>query len=129
MAATRSGAPGNEILATADIQPVMGAAFPSAPVLAREFQEPGRVSLLRTETGDDPNGFHFLSAALEFADAVQTRQLHDVREAHLFGRDRHDLDASPFDTAVALLNLQELRGKNLPAGSVALVLKGRVGCL
>jgi hypothetical protein len=116
------------ILPSTDIQPVMGAVL-NAPVLARQFQEPRRVGFVWTQAADDPNCFHFLFAALEFADAVQTRQLRHVREAHLFGRHRHHFDAAPFEAPVAFVNLQELRGKNSPAGSVGLVLKGPVGCL
>jgi hypothetical protein len=63
------------------------------------------------------------------ADAVQARQLHDMREVHLLRGDRDDFDAAPLDASVAFLNLEQLRGKNLPAGSVALGPGVRLGCL
>jgi hypothetical protein len=116
------------IFPAADIQPIMSAVL-NAPVLAGQLQQARRIGLVRAQTGNDPNRFHFLPAALELADALQPRQLHNVRKAHLFGRDRHHPDAAPLDSAVALFNLEQLRGKNLPEGSVALVLTGRVDCL
>jgi hypothetical protein len=70
-----------------------------------------------------------LFAVFEFANAVQPRQLEDMGETHLLRRDLDDFDAAPFDAAVSFFNLEELRGKNLPAGSVALGLAARFGCL
>src|SRR5208283_353532 len=107
------------VFSAADVQAVMRAIF-DAPILAGQFQQAFGAGFFRRQTGDHPNRFDFLPAVLEFADAVQAGQLQDVGEAHLFGRDREDFDAAPLEAAVALLNLQELRGKNLPAGSVAL---------
>lgn len=116
------------VFSGADIQTVMGAVL-NAPVLPGQFEQARRVGLTRAQAGDQPNGFHLLASGAELADAVQTRQLQDMRETHLFGRDRDDLDAAPLDAAVALFNLQQLRGKNLPAGSVALGPGVRLGCL
>ena len=116
------------VFSGADIQPVMGAVL-DAPVLPGQFEQACRLGLPRVQTGDQPNGFYLLASGAELADAVQTGQLQDMRETHLLGRDGDDLDAAPLDAAVAFFNLQQLRGKNLPGGSVALGPGDRVGFL
>ena len=116
------------ILAGTDIQAQMRAVL-DGPILTDQLEQPGRVRLFGPQAGDYPDGFGFLLAAVEFADALHARQLHDVRKTHLLGRDGHDFNAAPFNSSVALLDLQQLRGKNLPAGSVALGPATRSGCL
>ncbi len=112
----------------ADIQTVMGSVR-DAPVLPGQFEQAGRASLLRAQTGHQPNGFHLLASGTELADAIQTRQLQDMGKAHLLRGDGDDFEAAPLNAAVAFLNLEQLRGKNLPAGSVALGPGVRLGCL
>ena len=116
------------VFSGADVQAEMGAIL-NAPVLTGQFEQARRVGLLRAETGDEPNGFHLLASGAELADAIQAGQLDDVRETHLGGGDRDDFDPAPLDAAMALFNLEQLRGKNLPGGSVALVLRVQLGCL
>ena len=116
------------IFCAADIQAEMRAIF-DAPVLPGQFEQALGGGLFRRQTGNEPNGFDFLPPVGEFTNAVQARQLRDVREAHLFGRDRHYFDAAPFDPSVAFFHVQQLRGKNLPGGSVGLAGGGWVGCL
>ena len=110
------------------VQAVMGAVL-NAPLWAGQFEKSGRVCFLWWEAGDESNRFHFLPPAFKFADAVQTGQLRDVRKSDLFRRDFPELQTAPLDPAVALLHLEELRGKNLPGGSVALVVEGSADCL
>jgi hypothetical protein len=92
------------VFSGADIQTVMGAIF-NAPVLPGQFEQAGRVGLLRAQTGDQPNSFDLLASGAELADAVQPRQLQDMGETHLFGRDRDDFNAAPLDASVAFFNL------------------------
>ena len=89
------------VLSRADVQTVMGAVL-NAPVLPGRFQQARRVGLLRAQTGDQPNGLHLLASGAELADAAQARQLQDMRETHLFGRDRDGFEAAPLDAAAAL---------------------------
>jgi hypothetical protein len=116
------------ILAGAGIQAQMRAAL-DHPVLTDPLEQPDRVGLFRTQAGDHPNGFDFLFAAFEFADALHAGQLHNVRKTHLRGRDGNDFNAAPLNSSVALPDLQQLRGKNLPAESVSLGPATRLGCL
>ena len=112
----------------ADIQRVVGAVF-DAPVLAHQFQEARRIGLRRRQAGDDPDGFDFLTAVFEFADAVNSSHLGHVRKAHLGRSDLVHLDAPPFDPTVALIHRLILRGKKLPEGSERLAFGDRPGCL
>jgi len=105
----------------------MGAVF-NTPVLTRQFQKVEQIGLGWGEAGNDPDGFPFLAAALEFANPLEPSYLRHMRKAHLSGGDLSDRDAPPFNPAVPLLNLQELRGKNLPGGSGAIAFEGFLGC-
>ena len=116
------------VFARADIQWVMGAIF-DRPVLAHQFQEAGDVGLRGRQAGDDPDGFDLLTAVFEFTNAVNPSHLRDVWKAHLVRGHFSRLDATPFDTAVALIHRLMLRGKKLPAGSGTLAFGGRPGCL
>src|ERR1035438_6753216 len=58
----------------AHVQAVMQAVF-NAPILAGQFEQASGTGLLGTQTGDHPNGLHFLLATLEFADAIYSCQL------------------------------------------------------
>ncbi len=116
------------VFAGADVQWVVGAVF-DAPVLTHQFQEAGRVGLGRREAGDDPDGFDFLTAIFEFADAVNPSDLRHVWKGHLFGRDLFDFDTTPFEATVTVIHRLILRGKRLPAGSGRLAFGGRPGCL
>ena len=116
------------VFARADIQRVMGAIF-NAPVLARPFQEPGRIGLGHRQAGDDPDGFDRLTAVVEFPDAVNPSHLRHVRKAHLGRGHLAHLNAPPFNPAVALIHRLILRGKRLPVGSGTLAFGGRPGCL
>ena len=115
------------VFARADIQRVMSAIL-DAPVLARQFQEAGRIGLRRGQTGDDPDRLDFLSSVFEFANPVNSRHLRDVGKAHLSGRDLASFNAAPFDPTVALIHRLVLRGKKLPEGSGALDFGGFPGC-
>jgi hypothetical protein len=116
------------VFGTADVQAVVGAVF-DAPILPGQLQESRGVGFLRVQAGDQSDGFDFLFAVFEFANPIQSRQLEDMGETHLRGRHLDDFDAAPFDAAMSFFNLEELRGKNLPAGSVALGPAARFGCL
>src|ERR1035441_4088861 len=111
----------------AHVQAVMQAVF-NAPILAGQFEQASGTGLLGTQTGDHPNGLHFLLATLEFADAIDSCQLQHMREAHLRRGDGQYLDAPPFNSAMTPLDLQKFRGKNLPGGSVWLGREGGFGC-
>lgn len=112
----------------ADIQRVMGAIL-DAPVLTHQFQEACGIGLRCRQTGNDPDGFDLLPAVLELTNAVNPRHLCHVRKVHLGGGHFLDLDAAPFDAAVALIQRLILRGKKLPAGSERLAFGGHPGCL
>ena len=115
------------ILPGADIQRVVGAIL-DGPVLARQLQEAGGIGFIRSQAGHNPDRLNFLAPAFEFPNAVNPRHLCHMRKAHLGRGHLPDLDPAPFDSAVALLDLQELRGKKLPGGSGALDLQGLFGC-
>jgi hypothetical protein len=108
------------VFPVADVQAVMGTIF-NAPVLPSQFEQTCYVGLVLGQAGDEPNRFNFLPAGAQLANALQARQLYHMRKAHLLRREGNDFDAAPFDPAVTDFDLQELRGKNLPAGSVVLV--------
>ena len=93
------------VFPAADIQPIMGAIL-NAPILTGQFEQSRGVRLLWRQAGDQPDRFHFLPPVLQFANAIQARQLSDVRKTHLFGRDGCDFDAAPFEAAVSFVNLQ-----------------------
>lgn len=99
------------------------------PILARQLEQPGGAGFLRREACDQPDGFNFLPAAFEFPDAVQPCHLRHKGETNLLRGDGDDFDAPPFDSPMPLFNLQKLRGKNLPEGSVLLWPELRPGCL
>lgn len=82
------------------VEGIVGAVF-NAPVRAHQFEQAHGVGLCRGEAQDDPDRFDFLLAVPEFADAVHTRDLRDVGEAHLMGRNLQDLNAAPLDAAVS----------------------------
>jgi hypothetical protein len=103
------------VLATTDIESVVGSVL-DGPVLAHQFEQPGRVGLRRCQTGDDPDRLHLLAARAEFADAIDPCHLGDVREAHLRGAHFSHFDAPPFDPAVARFDRQVFRGKMTPVG-------------
>lgn len=88
-----------------------------------------RIGLCCPQAGDDPDGFDFLTAVSELANAVNPSHLRDVRKAHLGWGYLAHLDATPFDAAVAFIHRLILRGKRLPAGSGTLAFGGRPGCL
>lgn len=115
------------VFAGADIQAVMQAVF-DAPILAGQLEQAGGVGLLGAQAGDEPDRLHLLFAALEFADAIQSRHLQDVGKAPLRGCGVLDLDAAPLNAPVSVADLQKLRGKNPPAGGVWLGRAGRFGC-
>jgi hypothetical protein len=108
------------VFSVADVQAIMGTIF-NAPVLTCQFEQTRWVGLVLGQAGDEPNRFNFLPTGTQLADAIQACQLHHMREAHLLRREGNDFDAAPFDPAVTRFDLQELRGKNLPAGSAVLV--------
>jgi len=115
------------VLPRAHIQRIMGAVL-NAPVLARQFQQAGRIGFLRGQAGDNPNRFDFLPASFKFPNPIKPRHLGHVRKAHLGWGDLPDRDAAPFDPAMALFDVHELRGKNLPEGSGWLAFEGFLGC-
>ncbi len=108
----------------AHVQWVMSSVF-DAPIQTNQFQQTSRVGFIRREAGNDPDGFDFLFASFDLANAVNPRELYDVRKAHLFRGDFLDLDAPPFEAAVAGVERHQLRGKNPPAGGFWL---GRARC-
>src|SRR5271169_1627912 len=63
----------------AHVQAVMQAVF-NAPILAGQFEQASGTGLLGTQTGDRPNGLHFLLATLEFPNAIYAGKLQHVRE-------------------------------------------------
>ena len=115
------------VLPSAHVQWVMRAVF-NAPIQTNQFQQPGRIGLISPQAGKDPNGFDFLFASLEFANAVNACQLKGMRKTHLFRRDFQDLDAAPLDAPVAHIDRHHLRGKNPPAGGAWLAGAGFLGC-
>jgi len=90
------------VFSGADVQAMMSAVF-DAPVLTGQFEQSRRVGSLRAETGDQPHGVRLLACGAELADAIQACQLQNMGETHLRRRDGQDLDAAPFNPAVALL--------------------------
>ena len=103
------------VLAATDIESVMGSVL-DGPVLAHQFEQSGRVGLLRRQTGDDPDRLHLLAAVAEFADAIDSCHLGDVRKANLPGVHVPHFDATPLDPSVALIDRQVFRGKRTPVG-------------
>ena len=116
------------VLGGGDIQTIMQTVL-NAPILADQFQQSGRIGFVGTQAGDHPDGLRFFFTAGQDSNSIHPRQLHHMGKAQLSGRDQQHLDATPFNATVPALDLQELRGKNLPGGSVALGPEGRPGCL
>ena len=111
------------ILSSTHVQAVMKSVF-DAPVLADQFEQSLGIGLVRAQAGNDPDGLDFLLAAAQLANPIDPRDLGHMRKAHLCWSEGLALDAAPFNATVALVDLQKLRGKNLPEGSVALALGG-----
>lgn len=110
------------------IQPLVRSVF-YCPILPGQLEQSGGACFFLREAGDQPDCFNFLFAAFELPDALQAGQLRHKREAHLLWRDTGDFDSPPLDAPVPLVNLQKLRGKNLPGGSVLPGPKLQTGCL
>ncbi len=115
------------VLPRAHIQRIMSAVF-DAPIQSSQFQQTRRIGLGGGQAGNDPDGFDFLFATLQLANAVNARDLNGMREPHLFRSDFLDLDAPPLDAPVPLVDRHHLRGKNPPAGGAWLGCGGFPGC-
>lgn len=70
------------------------------------------IGLHPRQSGDNPDRLHFLAAIAELADAIDPRDLGDVRKAHPRGADFSHFDATPLDQAVARFDRQMLRGNS-----------------
>ena len=116
------------VLSGTDFQRIMGAIL-DGPILADPFQGACRIGLRARQAGDDPDGFDLLTTVFEFANAIDSSHLRDVRKTHLVGSQLAHLEATPFDAPVAFIDRLILRGKKLPGGSDWLAFGGPPGCL